>query len=140
MAASTRNEKGAAVVDFALVMPVLLVVFLLVFQLGLALHVRNTLLACATEGARAGARMEATPEDGVARTAELISGALSPNYASDITATTTSVGGVAVVEVTVRVLGADKVEVTVRAPIPVIGLLGPDRALEIHARAFAESQ
>ena len=128
MAASTRNEKGAAVVDFALVMPVLLVVFLLVFQLGLALHVRNTLLACATEGARAGARMAATPEDGVARTAELISGALSPNYASDITATTTSVGGVAVVEVTVR------------APIPVIGLLGPDRALEIHARAFAESQ
>ena len=128
MAASTRNEKGAAVVDFALVMPVLLVVFLLVFQLGLALHVRNTLLACATEGARAGARMEATPEDGVARTAELISGALSPNYASDFTATTTSVGGVAVVEVTVR------------APIPVIGLLGPDRALEIHARAFAESQ
>ena len=115
MAASTRNEKGAAVVDFALVMPVLLVVFLLVFQLGLALHVRNTLLACVTE-------------DGVARTAELISGALSPNYASDITATTTSVGGVAVVEVTVR------------APIPVIGLLGPDRALEIHARAFAESQ
>ncbi len=128
MAASTRNEKGAAVVDFALVMPVLLVVFLLVFQLGLALHVRNTLLACATEGARAGARVEATPEDGVARTAELISGALSPDYAADITATTTSVGGVAVVEVTVR------------APIPVIGLLGPDRALEIHARAFAESQ
>ena len=64
MAASTRNEKGAAVVDFALVMPVLLVVFLLVFQRGRALHGRNTLLACATEGARAGARMAATPAAG----------------------------------------------------------------------------
>lgn len=125
---SPRRERGAAVVDFSLVLPLLLVVFLLVLQLGIALHVRNTVLASAAEGARAGARVGATPQDGVARTAELISTALSPAYAGNVTAVQSDVGGVAVLEV--RVV----------APVPVLGLLGPDQAMDIRARAFVEAQ
>ena len=48
----TRRERGAAVADFALVCTLVLAVFLAVFQLGLALHTRNMLISCASEGAR----------------------------------------------------------------------------------------
>lgn len=53
-------EEGAAVADFALVAGLLMFVFAAVFQLGLTLHVRNTLISCAAEGARLGARVDAS--------------------------------------------------------------------------------
>jgi hypothetical protein len=102
--------------------------FLAVFQLGLALHIRNTLIACASEGARYGARADATPRDGAARARELIRSSLSSRYADHITSETTTDRGITVV-----VLHID-------APLPVIGPLGPDRVLRIQARAFSESQ
>lgn len=122
------DERGSAVVDFSLVLPLLLVVFLLVFQLGLALHVRNTLIASAAEGARVGARAGASLADGVTRTETLIAGALSETFARQVTAERASVGGV------------DVVEVRVVAPVPVIGLLGEGEGFDVTARAFAEDQ
>jgi len=59
------RESGSAVADFAMVSGLLSLLFLAVFQLGLALHIRNTLISCASEGARYGARADATPQDGV---------------------------------------------------------------------------
>ena len=50
-----RGDRGSAVVEFALVTPLLLLVALAVLQVTLALHVRSTLTAAAAEGARAGA-------------------------------------------------------------------------------------
>ena len=47
-----RGERGAAVVDFVLVLVVLVPLFLGLLQVGLVLHVRNTLTAAASEGAR----------------------------------------------------------------------------------------
>ena len=41
-------------------------------QVGLVLHVRNTLAAAATEGARYGANIDRTPADGAARTREQV--------------------------------------------------------------------
>ncbi|MGL5817810.1 MAG: TadE/TadG family type IV pilus assembly protein [Phycicoccus sp.] len=123
-----RHERGAAVADFAMVSVVVLVVVLAVVQLGLALHTRNTLISCASEGARYGARAGAAAGDGESRARDLIAASLSPRYADDITAAEAVVGGVRVVEIRVR------------APVPVIGLLGPDGALEVSGRAFLESQ
>jgi len=123
-----HRESGSAVADFAMVAGLLSLLFLAVFQLGLALHIRNTLIACASEGARYGARADATPRDGVARARELIRASLSSRYADHITSETTTVRGITVV-----VLHID-------APLPVIGPLGPDRLLHIQARAFSESQ
>ncbi|HPF82377.1 TadE family protein, partial [Nostocoides australiense] len=61
-------ETGAAIADFAMVTGLLMFVFAAVFQLGLTLHIRNTLISCAAEGARVGARVDAAPGDAVART------------------------------------------------------------------------
>jgi TadE-like protein len=111
-----------------MVSALVVVVFLAVFQLGLTLHTRNTLISCASEGARLGARADAAPGEGVSRTQALISQSLSSQYARQVTARETVVAGVRVVEV--RVV----------APIPVIGLLGPDDRLDVVGRAFEESQ
>lgn len=125
---ATRTEEGAAVADFVLVSVLVLVLFLAVAQLGLALHTRNTLISCASEGARAGARADALPEQGVARTEQLISASLSPRYARRVSTRQAVVHGVRVVEVHVV------------APLPVLGLLGPDGRLDVVGRAFAEDQ
>jgi hypothetical protein len=123
-----RAEHGAAVADFVLVSVLVLVLFLAVVQLGLALFTRNVLISCASEGARYGARADAAPGQGVARARELIAASLSPAYARQVTARERVVGGVRVVEVTVV------------APLPVVGLLGPSRSLEVSGRAFQERQ
>jgi len=75
----------------------LCLLFLAVFQLGLALHIRNTLISCASEGARYGARANATPQDGVARARQLIRASLTDRYADNVTATTTTVDGIQVI-------------------------------------------
>ena len=62
------GERGSAVVDFVLVGVLVVAVFLGVFQLGYALYARNTLISCASEGARFGARADSDPAQGVQRT------------------------------------------------------------------------
>ena len=121
-------DAGAGVADFAMVSGLVALLFVAVLQLGLALHVRNTLVSCASEGARFGARAGAKPGDGAARARELISRSLSPRFARDVSAAVVEVDGVQVVSV--RVV----------APVPVLGPLGPDRALAVVGRAFLEQQ
>ncbi len=120
------DDEGSAVVDFVLVGALLTFVFVGVVQLAVVLHVRNTLVDCASEGARFGALADRTPDDGAARTRELIGLSLSPRYADDVTAATTTVDGVAVVQVRVR------------SPLPVIGLLGPSRGLDLTGHGVQE--
>ncbi len=122
------RETGSAVADFAMVAGLLSLLFLAVFQLGLALHIRNTLISCASEGARYAARADASPQDGVARASQLIKASLADRYADHITAMTTTVDGIEVVQIRVE------------APLPVLGALGPDRVLTVQARAFSEKQ
>jgi hypothetical protein len=104
------------------------VLFVAVFQLGLALHIRNTLVSCAAEGARLGARANADPQDGAARARALISASLAERYARRVTARVVDADGVQVVAVEVV------------APLPVIGPLGPDGRLRVTGRAFLEAQ
>lgn len=99
---------------------------LAVVQLGLALHVRNTVLDAAAEGARYAALAGADDADGVQRTRDLISSAISAEYARDVSAARTTVGGVPVVAVTVR------------ATVPIVGLLGVDKGLEVTGHAAVE--
>jgi len=104
----------------------LTVLTLSVLQLGFALHIRNTVIDAAAEGARFGALADNQPADGVARTQDIISTALSPGYARDVSAGLGEFGG------------HPAVIVTVRTTLPLVGLAGIDNALELTGRAALE--
>lgn len=123
---SSGRDDGAAIVDFVLVGALLTLVFVGVVQLALVLHVRNTLVDCASEGARYGAFADRTPQDGAQRTRDLIGASLSSSFASDVQARN------------VQVDGLQAVEVTVTAPLPVIGLFGPSGMLVISGHGAQE--
>ncbi len=123
-----RHEAGSAVADFVMVSALVSLLFLALFQLGMALYVRNTLISCASEGARLGARAGAEPAQGVQRTRELIASSLSKRFAGDVTVDVVEAHGVQVVSV--RVV----------APVPVFGPLGDGGAYDVVGRAFLERQ
>ena len=123
------DDTGSAVVDFVLTSTLLLFVFLAVFQLGLALHVRNTLVSCAAEGARHGAREGSSSEQGAQRARDLINTSLSERYSEGVSTS---------VETTDS--GVEVLVVDVTAPVPVVGLFGPGEGLEVRGRAFLEDQ
>jgi len=123
-----RDERGSAVVDFVLVMLILIPMFLGVLQVALVLHVRNTLTAAASEGARFGAQHGHTPDETVSRTRQQISGALSGRFARDLTSDIEVVDGVSMVVVRAR------------AEVPALGLWGPGLDLEVAGHAVQEPQ
>ncbi len=102
------------------------VLFVAIVQLTLVLHVRATLIDCAAQGARYAAAAGREPSDGVGRTVDLATAELSAAYARDVTAGRVEMDGVEVVEVTVR------------APLPVLGLLGPTGTLVVRGHAMEE--
>ena len=116
-----------AVVDFALVSGLVALLFAGVLQVTLALHVRNTLIDCAAEGARYAALADRNPADGAERTRTMIATSLSPGYADDVVASKTRLNGLPVVEVRVT------------APLPVAGLLGPSGRLSVVGHALDEA-
>ena len=121
------RDRGSAVVDFVLVSALLVTLFLAIGQLALALHVRNTLIAAASEGTRYGADADRSPADGADRARELIRQSLSDTFADDVSASDGDVDGVPVVIVEVR------------ARLPLLGWLGPSRALVVRGHAYEEA-
>jgi Flp pilus assembly protein TadG len=124
--AQRRDQRGAAVVDFVLVLVVLVPLFLGVLQVGLVLHVRNTLTSAASEGARFAATVDRGPAEGAARTRQQISRALAGRFARQVTASAVDVDGV------------PGVRVDVRAEVPPLGLFGPAVTLELSGHAVEE--
>jgi hypothetical protein len=120
------REQGSAVVDFVLVGGLLTMFFLAIIQLTLILHVRNTLIDAAASGARYGTLADRGPADAEERTRSLIGSALNAGFAEQVSTS----------EVTVQ--GLRTLEVTVRAPMPVIGLIGPRDMLEVKGHAAVQ--
>ena len=114
-------------VDFVLVSMMLVPLVLGLVQVGLVLHVRNTLAAAATEGARYGANIDRTPASGAARTREQVRGAIAGRYAEDVTAGRQTVDGV------------PTVVVTVHAAVPPLGLWGPGVDLSVTGHGVQET-
>lgn len=120
-----RGDRGSAVVEFALVTPLVLLVALGVLQLTLALHVRATLTAAAAEGARAGALAYSSPLAAEKRTRDVLASALGGDAATRIQAQRTIQAGVPVMRVVVT------------ARMPLIGMLGPT-SLTVEGHALEE--
>jgi Flp pilus assembly protein TadG len=125
--ATLRDERGSAVAEFALVGAILTLLTVSVLQLALALHVRNTVLDAASEGARFAALADNTRTDGIERCHALIAAALGDGYAQEVTATSGTWRG------------HPAITVTVRTTLPVIGLLGIGGALEVSGHAAVET-
>lgn len=121
-----RSQRGSAVVDLVLVLVVLVPLVLGILQVALVLHVRNTLAAAASEGARYAAAEGRVPADGAARTRAQIDGAVSGRFARDV------------VVRRVVVAGAPGIEVTVHASVPALGLGGPAVELDVSGHAVQE--
>ena len=121
------DDRGSAVVEFTLVGVLLTALFLGLVQLGLALHIRNTLAASAAEGARYAANADRSPDEGAEAARRLIRASLADSFADHVTA------GFEVVN------GVDTVYVEVQAPLPLIGVWGPGRTIHVRGHALDEA-
>jgi hypothetical protein len=120
------GDRGSAPAEFVMVGALLALLVLSVLQLALALHVRNTVTDAAAEGARYASLAGGSLDDGAARTRALIGAALGPGYPVEVAARATDW------------LGAPVAEIAVAAPLPVFGLLGIERGLQVTGHAALE--
>ncbi len=127
MRVALGDDRGSSPVEFVLVGTMLTLLTLGVLQLGLSVYVRNVVHDAAVEGAFHAALADTSLEDGARRTREIVSRTVGAQYATDID-----------VRETDR-LGHPTVELTVRATLPLVGLLGAPRAMEVTADAPVES-
>jgi len=121
------EDEGSSPVEFVLVGMMLTLLTLGVLQFGLAVYVRNVVHDAAVEGAYHAALADTTLEDGVQRTRDIVTRTVGAEYASDITVAEGDG------------LGGPTVQITVHATMPLLGLLGLPRVLEVTAHAPVES-
>lgn len=114
-------------VEFVLVSILVVALVLALVQLGMALHIRNSLVAAAAEGARYAASSDRDPVDGAEYTRRLIEQTLPGEFAGDVTAGYEDVQGV------------PTIVVEIRTDLPVVGWIGPSDALVVQGHAMEES-
>lgn len=121
-------------------MLVLLPMFVAILQFGLALYVRNTIAACAQEGARYGADADFVSQGADAmiaraseRTTDCINSAISASFSRNVSASTPVLDAAGGAPVAV-------VEVQVASPLPAIGFFGiGDQVLHVRGDAMQET-
>lgn len=119
-------DDGSAIAEFALIASLLALVLAGALQIGLVIHVRNTVIDSAIAGARQASLADQSPRDGQKLTADLIRVSVGERYAQKVTVSTSQRGDVEIVEVRVR------------TPLPVLGLWGPAEVWDLHGRSLAE--
>lgn len=114
--------RGSAAVEFVLVAPLVLLIFLAILQVALAAYVRTTLTSVAAEAARVGALAGSQSQVAKSRALKLA----NETFASDV-----------VTEVSARQERADglaTIAVRIEARLPLFGLLGPTtQTITAHA-------
>jgi Flp pilus assembly protein TadG len=121
------DDRGSSPVEFVLVGALLTMLTLAVLQLGLAVYVRNVLHDAAVEGAYYAALADTSTAAGADRARRIIARTVGGAYAQDVTA------------VEAESASGPLVVVTVRATLPLVGLLGVPAAMEVTAHAPVES-
>jgi Flp pilus assembly protein TadG len=127
LGALLNDDAGSSPVEFVLVGTMLTVLTLGVLQLALMIYVRNVVHDAAVEGAYHAALADTSIDEGIDLTRAIVSRTVGADYAADISAQPSTD------------LGHESVQVTVRATLPLLGLLGAPRALEVTAHAPVES-
>lgn len=122
----SRDDAGSAIVDFCLIMTLLVPLVLGLVQVGVVLHVRNTMTAAASEGARYAATVDAGPAQGAERARRLIRQSIADRYAAGVDAART------------RVDGYPGTVVHATARVPALGLFGPAIEVEVEGHAVEE--
>ena len=124
--AGEHSESGSAVAEFALIASLLAVILAGALQIGLVIHVRNTVIDSAIAGARQASLADQTPRDGQKLTRDLIRVSVGERYAQKVTVSTSQRGAVEIVEVRVT------------TPLPVLGLWGPAEVWDLRGRSIVE--
>ena len=125
-AAGERSDAGSAVAEFALIASLLALILAGALQIGLVIHVRNTVIDSAIAGARQASLADQTPRDGQKLTRDLIRVSVGERYAQKVTVSTSKHGAVEIVEVQVT------------TPLPVLGLWGPAEVWQLRGRSIVE--
>jgi len=124
------NDDGSAVVEFALVSVLLVMLLLGVLQVGVYLHVRNVVAASAAEGARYGANADVDPHQGGLRASDIIGRSLGPSTAARVPCSASAHPGAG---------GSTLVAVRCRGALPVFfAPLGRLLPMDVTARALEE--
>ena len=131
LARTQQREDGSAVVDVVLVSVLVVVLFLVVAQVALTLHVRNVLVAAAAEGARYAANADRDPVDGQRRARDAVADALSDGLADRMSDAVTQMAGPG---------GASVIEVQVIGPLPVVLLPFTPITLSVRGHALEEQR
>jgi Flp pilus assembly protein TadG len=126
-AAAHDGDEGSSPVEFVLVGTLLTVLTLGVLQFGLAVYVRNVIHDAAVEGAYHAALADTSLAEGARRTRDIVTRTVGAEYSADVTVRETAA------------LGHPAVEVRVAATLPLVGLLGSPRTMEVTAHAPLES-
>ena len=127
LAEVVADERGSSPVEFVLVGTLLTLLTLGVLQFGLTVYVRNVVHDAAVEGAHHAALADTSLAEGAERTRQIVARTVGAEYAADVVVHETTA------------LGRPAVEVIVRAPLPLVGLLGGPRLREVTAHAPGES-
>lgn len=114
--------------EFVLVVVVLVPLVLGIAQIALVLHVRNTMVAAASDGARSAAMLGASPDAARQRAREVVRTTLADRYADSVVALQSVRDGV------------DVVEVTIRGDVPALGLWGPGVSVEAVGHAVRQEE
>jgi Flp pilus assembly protein TadG len=125
--AALADDGGSSPVEFVLVGALLTLLTLGVLQFGLAVYVRNVVHDAAVEGAHHAALADTSLQDGAERTREIVTRTVGAEYAAEVDVAETAA------------LGQPAVRVSVRSMLPLVGLLGVPRLLEVTAHAPVES-
>lgn len=121
----TTVDEGSAVVEFALVSIVLVMLLLAVLQVAVYLHVHNVVTASAAEGARWAANSDVDDAEGGPRAREVIGRSLGKQTSTALTCTASDAGRT----VAVRCSG--------RLPV-FFAPIGRFLPLDVTAHSFAE--
>jgi len=117
------DSKGSAVAEFVMITTLLVLIAVTLIQLALVLHVRNTLIDAASNGAHYGALANRSTADAHERTQRLITESLHSGFAKNINVHSADLGE------------SRLITVSVETRVPLVGLLPNGWNLHVQGEA-----